>query len=100
MPKVLASKNAGNYEVALTEEDGEYELAIRFTGNWASGQIVAVPLEVADREDATDAKMRAWFRSHLRGDMQVQGVLASGGYDVFTNRMGPSRAFLVHAAWY
>ncbi|MFI5296885.1 MAG: hypothetical protein ACHREM_02210 [Polyangiales bacterium] len=94
-PKILAQKNTGNYEVALLEEDETYGLSVRYTGDWTGGEVVILWLDVNDPEDATKAAMRAWFRAHVRGDMNVDGLLARAGYDQYTNLTGKARSIRV-----
>ena len=67
----LASKKTGNYTVQFMRDDEDYyALAIVYTGDWASGESVEVPLE-ADRargnDEPTKTEWRQWFKT-VRGD--------------------------------
>lgn len=96
----VAEKDTGNYDVRLVERDDEYYLAVRYTGDWASGEWVEIQPGVdewvgenaeGDSEKALDAAAREWFRLFVRGDLDVGGFLVMNGYDSYTNWRGRRR---------
>lgn len=96
----VAQKDTGNYDVLLVERDDEYYLAVRYTGEWASGEWVEIQPGVdewvgenaqGDSEEALDAAAREWFSVSVRGDLNVRGFLQGAGYDEYTNLLRSRR---------
>ena len=88
--KTLAHKRTGNYDVTLVDDGREYALLVVYYGTHGSDNVAKIWLEPDDR-DAGAGEMRAWFREHVRGDMNVTTLLTHAGFDQYTNLRGRSR---------
>jgi len=94
-PRKLAVKRTGSYDVLLVERDETYYLAVRYTGQWASGDWIEVTPKIDQWVDErakegswkeADGLARKWFSERVRGDFDVRALLESDGYDEFGNR--------------
>lgn len=98
MKNKLAARKTGSYDVILVEQDDEYLLAVRYTGEWGSGEWVELSLDGERLDEWLDARRiqsdnpaewdRAavsWFATHVRGDQDVERILQQNYFDRFTN---------------
>lgn len=83
MAETLAARSTGNYNVVLLDDGESYSLLITYLGAWASGSAVEV---VLDDDDEPEEVVRRFDR--VRGDFDVEAILAAGGFDQFTNVRG------------
>lgn len=90
----VATKSTGNYRTALIHDssDDYYLLSVVWTGrDFPSGDVVLVPLEprptsdYGPKEEYKRKEWKAWFTRFVRGDQDVEQLLAEGGYDRYTN---------------
>lgn len=84
----LATGTTGNYDLELRGDGLEqFVVWVRFTGAYSGGGWSHVWLEFDDPEDATNAMARRWFAG-IRGDRDVEQMLADAGFDDVGNPSG------------